>query len=154
MGGKGDESLSGGTADDSSTGGDGNNIFVYTVGDGSDTITDFNAGNTGAPGDGDATMDNRPQRIRWISTTSLGSQELSADPHQRPVLIQCGVLCAVRDLLVRTQHGMMFGLDHLARATHLTKTSQSVRIAMANTSPVRASDVRRAPDYFRQGHSV
>ncbi len=41
------------TDDDTLTGGDGDDFFV--IGDGHDTITDFNAGNSGAIGDSDAT---------------------------------------------------------------------------------------------------
>ena len=49
------DTLEGGTGNDVLTGGAGNDTFVYTVGDGLDTITDFNFGNTGALDDGDAT---------------------------------------------------------------------------------------------------
>lgn len=51
----GDDTLTGGLGDDQLTGGDGNDTFVYTPGDGLDTITDFNFGNTGALDDGDTT---------------------------------------------------------------------------------------------------
>ena len=51
----GDDTLSGGTGDDTITGGDGDDTFTFNVGDGADTITDFNAGNSGALGDGDTT---------------------------------------------------------------------------------------------------
>jgi len=54
-GGSGDDNLTGGTGDDTLTGGAGNDTFVYNVGDGSDTITDFNSGNTGTLDDGDST---------------------------------------------------------------------------------------------------
>ena len=54
-GGIDDDTLEGGTGNDVLTGGAGNDTFVYTVGDGLDTITDFNFGNTGALDDGDAT---------------------------------------------------------------------------------------------------
>ena len=54
-GGGGDDTLSGGTGDDSITGGTGNDTFQYTPGDGHDTISDFNAGNTGTLSDGDNT---------------------------------------------------------------------------------------------------
>jgi len=53
MGGAGHDTLGGGDADDILTGGDGNDTFVFEAGDGSDTITDFNFGNSGALGDGD-----------------------------------------------------------------------------------------------------
>lgn len=63
-GGRGDDSLVGGTGDDLITGGAGadwltgsagDDTFVYAPGDGLDTITDFNAGNTGTLDDGDST---------------------------------------------------------------------------------------------------
>lgn len=48
-----DDILIGGTGNDTITGGLGNDTFVYNVGDGADTITDFNAGNTGSIFDDD-----------------------------------------------------------------------------------------------------
>ena len=45
--------LIGGTGNDTLTGGLGNDTFIYKVGDGADTITDFNTGNTGTLSDGD-----------------------------------------------------------------------------------------------------
>ncbi|KEJ97761.1 Ca2+-binding protein, RTX toxin-related [Pseudosulfitobacter pseudonitzschiae] len=51
----GDDLLGGGTGDDTLSGGTGNDTFVYVSGDGADTITDFNTGNTGALNDGDTT---------------------------------------------------------------------------------------------------
>lgn len=53
-GGADNDRLDGGEGDDLITGGAGDDTFVYAVGDGSDTITDFNAGNSGALGDGDS----------------------------------------------------------------------------------------------------
>jgi len=54
-GGAGDDTISGGLGKELITGGAGDDRFVNTVGNGSDTITDFNAGNSGAIGDGDGT---------------------------------------------------------------------------------------------------
>lgn len=54
-GGAGDDTLIGGTGADRMTGGSGNDVFVYTADGSIDTITDFNAGNTGALNDGDTT---------------------------------------------------------------------------------------------------
>lgn len=54
-GGAGDDTLTGGADDDVLTGGDGDDVFVYNAGDGADTITDFNRGNSGATGDDDTT---------------------------------------------------------------------------------------------------
>ncbi len=55
LGGKGNDSLSGGVGNDQISGGDGDDIFLFAPGEGNDTITDFNTGNTGALGDGDTT---------------------------------------------------------------------------------------------------
>lgn len=49
----GDDTLIGGTGNDSLTGGDDDDTFVFNPGDGVDTITDFNAGNSGSITDGD-----------------------------------------------------------------------------------------------------
>jgi Ca2+-binding RTX toxin-like protein len=54
-GGQDDDDISGGAGSDTLTGGAGNDTFIYAPGDGNDTITDFNFGNTGALGDGDIT---------------------------------------------------------------------------------------------------
>ena len=49
-GGLGDDTLNGQAGDDRLTGGDGNDVFEFELGN--DTITDFNAGNSGSLGDG------------------------------------------------------------------------------------------------------
>ena len=51
----GGDTLSGGSGNDALSGGDGNDVFQYSPGDGLDTISDFNAGNTGTLDDGNAT---------------------------------------------------------------------------------------------------
>ncbi len=53
-GGSGGDTIEGGTGDDAISGGAGNDIFTYAAGDGHDTITDFNTGNTGTISDGDS----------------------------------------------------------------------------------------------------
>ncbi|WP_299283326.1 Hint domain-containing protein [uncultured Tateyamaria sp.] len=50
-----DDTLTGGAGNDTLTGGEGNDTFIYNTGDGSDVITDFNTGNSGAIDDGDQT---------------------------------------------------------------------------------------------------
>jgi Ca2+-binding RTX toxin-like protein len=50
-----DDTLTGGVGDDTLTGGAGDDVFVYAANDGNDTITDFNADNTGSITDGDQT---------------------------------------------------------------------------------------------------
>ena len=54
-GGAGNDTLTGGKGNDVLTGDDGDDVFTYAPGDGADTITDFNTGNSGALGDGDTT---------------------------------------------------------------------------------------------------
>ncbi len=240
MGGAGDDTIIGGAGDDTITGwlgndllqgGGGNDVFTYAPRDGHDTILDFNAGNTGALGDGDTTnndfvdlssyydslaelhadqaddgvlnqsnamnsrgvgvdysnntrfgegsirilgasadrssltadntgvvcftcgtairtpggdvliddlriddlvttLDNGPQRIRWIGKRRLGGAMLQANPNMRPILIRGGVLGAERDLLVSPQHGMLVDQGtQLVRAKHLAETTPGVRIA-------------------------
>ena len=55
----GNDTINAGTGDDQITGGNGNDTFVYAAGDGVDTITDFNFGNTGTLNDGDITNNDR-----------------------------------------------------------------------------------------------
>ena len=55
VGGDGADTIDGGEDDDFLTGGDDDDLFVYFAGQGDDTISDFNFGNTGALGDGDPT---------------------------------------------------------------------------------------------------
>ena len=49
----GNDTLEGGTGNDLLSGGDADDVFVYAPGDGFDTISDFNVGNTGTLTDGD-----------------------------------------------------------------------------------------------------
>ena len=55
----GNDTLTGGLGNDLLIGSDGNDTFVYVAGDGTDTITDFNFGNTGTLNDGDITNNDR-----------------------------------------------------------------------------------------------
>ena len=81
-------------------------------------------------GDLVTTMDNGPQKIRWIGNRRLNRAALLAQPNIRPILIRKGVLGADADLLVSPQHGILRGEAHLIRAKHLTDTPESkVRIA-------------------------
>ena len=82
--GGGDDTITGGTGDDSITGGAGNDIFHYAPGDGLDTITDFNTGNTGTLDDGDTTNND------FIDLSSFydNLQELYADQADDGVLNQ------------------------------------------------------------------
>ncbi|MCC1495138.1 Hint domain-containing protein, partial [Cognatishimia sp. F0-27] len=231
-GGAGDDLIEGGEGDDILSGGDGSDTFNYAPGDGNDTITDFNFGNSGSLDDGDntnndfidlsafyddiwelhadqaddgilnqsnttklsgsavdysdnaafdggsiemqgasgdnssftqentgvvcftegtairtpggdclieelrvgdlvTTLDNGPQRIRWIGRRRLDQQALRANPNMRPVLLRRGVLGCERDLLVSPQHGLVMGRqgDNLVRAKHLAESMRGARIA-------------------------
>ncbi|WP_420870505.1 Hint domain-containing protein [Marivita cryptomonadis] len=55
----GNDTITAGTGDDQITGGDGDDTFIYVAGDGVDTITDFNFGNSGTLNDGDITNNDR-----------------------------------------------------------------------------------------------
>lgn len=231
-GGSGSDTITGGLGDDSLTGGNGDDTFVYSAGDGDDTISDFNTGNTGTLGDGDSTnndaidlsgfydnlselysdqaddgilnqsnttdikgravdysdndnfgdgslmftgasadnssftqentgvvcfasgtairtptgdvlienlrlgdlvttMDNGPQKIRWISRRNYTQSQMQTHPNLLPVFIQKGVLGAERDLLVSQQHGIMIGRheEYFTRAKHLVPVTTGIRIA-------------------------
>ena len=54
-GGSGNDDILGESGDDLLSGGAGDDIFYYAAGEGADTITDFNTGNTGTLSDGDNT---------------------------------------------------------------------------------------------------
>ncbi len=75
------------------------------------------------------TLDNGPQPICWIGRTALSKEELDNHPAMRPILFRRGVFGAARDILVSPQHGMMFGRDQLARATHLVHPTCGIRAA-------------------------
>lgn len=55
----GNDVLQGDAGNDTLTGGDGDDTFVYAPGDGFDTISDFNVGNSGTLTDGDSTNNDR-----------------------------------------------------------------------------------------------
>ncbi|WP_299423986.1 Hint domain-containing protein [uncultured Shimia sp.] len=83
------------------------------------------------PGDMVTTMDNGPQPIVWIGSTSLSSHQLRAQPKLRPIHINAGVLGADRPLLVSPQHGVLLpGSDILVRATHLHRFISGTRVAL------------------------
>lgn len=82
-------------------------------------------------GDLVTTMDNGPQRIRWINRRSYDAAALDEFEHLRPVLIRRGTFGAERNLIVSQQHGILTGRneDHFARAKHLAECTPGVRIA-------------------------
>ncbi|MCW1950928.1 MAG: Hint domain-containing protein [Octadecabacter sp.] len=69
MGGAGDDQIDGGAGNDTLTGGDGNDTFVYD-GQGADTISDFNFGNSGAIGDNDTTNNDVIDLSAYYDTVS------------------------------------------------------------------------------------
>ncbi|SMP19214.1 Hint domain-containing protein [Shimia sagamensis] len=82
------------------------------------------------PGDMVTTMDNGPQPIVWIGSTSLSGHQLSAQPKLQPIHINAGVLDVDRPLLVSPQHGVLLpGSDILVRATHLHRFVKGTRVA-------------------------
>ena len=82
-------------------------------------------------GDLVTTMDNGPQKIRWINTRSYDARQMQKGSHLHPVLIKRGTFGAERDLLVSQQHGVLVGQsgDSFARAKHLADAAKGVRIA-------------------------
>lgn len=72
-GGTGDDTLDGGDGDDSLTGGDDDDVFIETSGDGSDLITDFGIGNTGATDDGDQTNNDHVDLSAFYNSTTLAA---------------------------------------------------------------------------------
>ena len=80
----GADTISGGTGTDTISGGGGNDTFLYAVGDGHDTITDFNTGNSGTISDGDNTNND------FINLSALydNLSELYADQADDGVLNQ------------------------------------------------------------------
>ncbi|KPA19922.1 Leukotoxin [Shimia sp. SK013] len=89
----GNDSLSGGDGDDFLFGGDGDDVFV--VSEGHDTIKDFNAGNSGALGDGDTTnndfvdlsghYDNLSEMNADLDDDGILNQSNVVDTHGRAV---------------------------------------------------------------------
>ncbi len=75
--GLGDDTLTGGSGNDALTGGLGDDTFVYTVGAGMDTITDFGAGNTGSIYDGDQTNNDLVDLSSFYNPTSLAAYNAS-----------------------------------------------------------------------------
>lgn len=87
-------------------------------------------------GDLVTTMDNGPQKIRWINTRSYDAGQMQMGSHLHPVLIKRGTFGAERDLLVSQQHGVLVGQrgDSFARAKHLADAAKGVRIAKGKKS--------------------
>ncbi|MCT4578105.1 Hint domain-containing protein [Donghicola sp.] len=71
-GGAGDDSIDGGAGDDALTGGDGDDTFVYTSGQGADTIADF-GNDTGDALDGDATNNDFVDLTDFYNASTLAA---------------------------------------------------------------------------------
>nr|WP_111300401.1 Hint domain-containing protein [Paracoccus saliphilus] len=74
-GGGGNDTLTGGSGTDRLSGGAGDDVFTYTADGSIDTITDFNAGNTGALNDGNTTNNDFIDLSRYYDNLS----QLQAD---------------------------------------------------------------------------
>lgn len=80
-GGDGDDTFNLFTGNDVITGGLGNDIFTEGASEGSDTITDFNVGNTGSLDDGDQTNNDFVDLSSFYSATTLAAVNAAdADP--------------------------------------------------------------------------
>jgi len=70
-GGTGNDTLDGQAADDVLTGGSGNDDFIEVAGDGADTITDFNTGNTGSITDGNQANNDFVDLAAFFNATTV-----------------------------------------------------------------------------------
>jgi len=77
------------------------------------------------------TLDNGPQRVRWIGRRHVSAGELRANPRLRPIRIKPGVLGNARALIVSRQHGLLWGREgaELVRAIKLVKPCAGIHIA-------------------------
>jgi Ca2+-binding RTX toxin-like protein len=69
----GNDTIKGGDGNDSIKGGDGNDLFIYQAGDGADTISDFNVGNSGSIDDGDTTNNDHIDLSSFYNATTLAA---------------------------------------------------------------------------------
>jgi hypothetical protein len=111
------------------------------------------------------TLDNGPQRIRWIGRREIGEAEFRRDITLRPVLIRRGVSGAERDMFVSRQHGMLVGENQLIRAAHLADLMPGVRVAhgkqsvtyvhlMFDDHQIIFADGTRSESFFPGDHAV
>lgn len=86
-------------------------------------------------GDRVLTLDNGPQKIRWIGRRSLDEAALQANRDARPIYIPEGVCGNYAPLFVSPQHGMLLdadqtkGAEALVRARHMAEAPGPVRVA-------------------------
>lgn len=105
-GGSGSDTIDGGTGNDRLTGGVGNDTFVYTAGQGADTITDF-GNDTGDALDGDSTNNDFVDLTAFYNTTSLAGVNAAGPDHFATAL---GMLRA--DQADGTLDGIINGTDY------------------------------------------
>lgn len=97
----GNDTLEGGTGNDVLTGGDDDDLFVYAPGDGIDTISDFNVGNTGTLTDGDRSNNDFVDLSRYYDDI----WELTADYRDDGILNQSNDGVGGADYSDNTQFG-------------------------------------------------
>ena len=97
----GNDVLQGDAGNDTLTGGDGDDTFVYAPGDGFDTISDFNVGNSGTLTDGDSTNNNRIDLSAYYDDI----WELTADYRDDGILNQSNDGIGGADYSDNTQFG-------------------------------------------------
>ena len=139
----GDDTLVGGAGTDQLTGGTGDDTFVFVAGDGVDTITDFNAGNTGAITDGDQTNNDFVD----LSDFYTGLTEMRTDFLDDGVLNQ-----SVGDFSDNTAIAGGIDLTGVA-ATDLTFDNTNV-VCFASETRISTTKGEIAIDQLRLGDSI
>ena len=110
-GGAGNDTINGGSGDDTLTGGDGDDIFV--VSPGADTITDFNAGNSGPIDDSDQINNDFVDLSGFYNATTVDAvNNADADP-SNDFASAIGMLRA--DAADGTIDGVIDGIDYGAQ---------------------------------------
>ena len=129
--GTGNDTIEGGDGDDTITGGDGDDIFIYNAGDGADTITDFNAGNSGAIDDGDQTNNDFVDLTGFYNETTVAAvNSADADPNN-DFGSALGMLRA--DAADGTIDGIIDGVDYSAQIGDIDLTLQNGGSAVTGT---------------------
>jgi Ca2+-binding RTX toxin-like protein len=124
LGGAGSDLLYGGTGNDVLTGGAGNDVFYYVPGDGNDTITDFNSGNTGALNDGNRANNDFIDLTAYYDSLS----ELRADFLDDGVLNQSNALNTFGQTVNYADNATMGGSLSFTGATRKSFTSDNTGI--------------------------
>ena len=114
----GDDTLTGGAGDDVLAGGSGNDDFIYTAGDGADTITDFNVGNTGALDDGD------PSNNDFVDLSGFYNDTTLADVNAAGGTFGNSLNMMRADAADGTLDGVIGGVDYSAEIGDIDLTLQ------------------------------